>query len=150
MEQNNKFLFIHSHSAPQTPLLLIPLTTEVITGCTIEVAKGANKAPRNLSSYFLISCFTVLATPLNNTLKSSNNFMISIISFKSSFKRNKINPFPALIAPFPLIFLSNRFIAFEAKLLTNPGKSSLAKGIAIFVSAFFPKLPRKEPEDQTD
>ena len=40
---------------------------------------------------------------------------------------NKVSPFPALIAPFPLIFLSNLFIAFEAKLLTNPGKLSLGK-----------------------
>ena len=40
---------------------------------------------------------------------------------------NKVNPFPALIAPFPLIFLSNLFVAFEAKLLTNPGKLSLGK-----------------------
>ena len=45
---------------------------------------------------------------------------------------NKVNPFPVLTAPFPLIFLSNLFIAFEAKLLTNPGKLSLAKGIARF------------------
>ena len=59
---------------------------------------------------------------------------------------NKVNPFPALTAPFPLIFLSNLFIAFEIKLLTNPGKLSLAKGIAMFVSAFFPKLPKQEPK----
>ena len=35
------------------------------------------------------------------------------------------------------IFLSNLFIKFDVKLLTNPGKLSLAKGTAIFVSAFF-------------
>ena len=29
----------------------------------------------------------------------------------------------------------------------KPGKLSLAKGIAIFVSAFFPKLPNQEPKD---
>ena len=44
---------------------------------------------------------------------------------------------PALTAPFPLIFLWNLFISFEAKLLTNPGKLSLAKGIARSVSVFF-------------
>ena len=49
-------------------------------------------------------------------------------------------------ASFPFIFLSSLFIALEVKLLTNPGKLSLAKGIAIFVSAFFPKLP-KDPLD---
>ena len=62
-----------------------------------------------------------------------------IIPFIYSFKINKLNPFPALTAPFPLIFLSNLFIATEVKLLTNPGKLSLAKEIAIFVSAFFLK-----------
>ena len=56
----------------------------------------------------------------------------------ASFKTNKVNPFPALAAPFPLVFLSDVFTAFEAKLLTNPGKFALDKGIAIFVSAFFP------------
>ena len=30
---------------------------------------------------------------------------------------NKVNALLALIAPFPLIFLSNLFVAFEAKLL---------------------------------
>ena len=35
------------------------------------------------------------------------------------------------------MFDSNLFIAFEAKLFTNPGKLSIAKGIATFVSAFF-------------
>ena len=72
--------------------------------------------------------------------------MILIISFISSFKINKLNPFPVLTAPFSLIYLSNLFILFEVKLLSNPGKLSLAKGISIFVSAFFPKLPNQEPK----
>ena len=63
--------------------------------------------------------------------------MILMISFVSSFKINKVDPFPTLRAPFPLIFASNLFIAVEAKLLTYPGKLSLTKGIAIFVSTFF-------------
>ena len=46
---------------------------------------------------------------------------------------NKVNPFPAMIVHFPSIYLLNLFFAFEAKLLTNPGKLSLAKGIAIFL-----------------
>ena len=45
--------------------------------------------------------------------------MILIISFISPFEINKVNPFPALTAPFPLIFLSNVFVAFETKLHTN-------------------------------
>ena len=68
--------------------------------------------------------------------------MILIISFRSSFEINKVYPLPALTALFPLIFLSNVFITFEIKLVTNPGKLSLAKGIATFVSAFFLKLAK--------
>ena len=61
----------------------------------------------------------------------------------SSFEINEVNPFPALAAPFPFIFLSNFFIVFEVKLLTNPGKLCLARGITIFASAYFPKLPKQ-------
>ena len=50
----------------------------------------------------------------------SNDFMVLIISFISSFEINNINPFPALIAPFSLSFLPSLFIALEVKLLTNP------------------------------
>ena len=60
-----------------------------------------------------------------------------MISYVSSFKINKVNPFLALTASFPLIFLSRLFIALEVKLLTYPGKLSLDKGITIFISAFF-------------
>ena len=49
-----------------------------------------------------------------------------------------------MAALFLLIFLLNLFIKFEVKLLTIPGKLSLAKGTAMFVSAFFPKLPNQE------
>ena len=68
----------------------------------------------------------------------------------SSFEVNKVNPIPALTAPFPLIFLSNLLIAFQVKLLTNQGKLSLAKGIAIFIVAFFPKLSKQEPKNSPD
>ena len=63
---------------------------------------------------------------------------------------NKVNLLPALKASFLLISLSNLFIAFEVKLLTNLGKLSLAKRVAIFVSAFFPKLAIQEPKDPPD
>ena len=56
--------------------------------------------------------------------ESSNDFIILIILI-SSFKINKVNPFPALTAPFPLFLLSNLFIAFD------PGKLSLTKGITL-------------------
>ena len=36
------------------------------------------------------------------------------------------------------------------KLLTNPGKLSPAKGIAMFVSAVFPKLSNQDPKDPPD
>ena len=68
----------------------------------------------------------------------------------SSFEINKVNPFAALAAPFPFIFLSSLFIASEVKLLTNPRKLSLAKGIAMFVKAFILKLPNQEPKDPSD
>ena len=58
------------------------------------------------------------------------------MSFIPSFKINKVNSFHALTASSPLIFLPNLFIAFAVELLTNPGELSLAKGTAIFFSAF--------------
>ena len=76
--------------------------------------------------------------------------MILIISFISSCEINKVNLFSALTALFPLIFLSSLFITLEFKFLTNPGKLSLAKGIAIFVSTFFPKLPDQKPKHLLD
>ena len=51
---------------------------------------------------------------------------------------NKMNLFPALTAPFPLMFLSSLFIAFEAK------------GIATFISTFLPKLSNQRPKDPLD
>ena len=73
-----------------------------------------------------------------------------MISFIYSFEANKLNPFSAPTAPFSLTFYSNVFIVFEAKLLTNPGKLSLAKEIATFVSAFLPKLPNQGAKDPPD
>ena len=62
--------------------------------------------------------------------------MTLIKTFISLFEINKVNLFLALAALFPFIFLSNLFIALEVKLLTNPGKLSLAKGIATSVITF--------------
>ena len=140
--------FIHiSSAALLTPLPLIPFTIDEISGCTNEAAKSATKAPRNPPSCFFISSFTVSVTPSINTPESSNDFTILIISFISSFEINKANPFPALTTSFPLIYLSNLFIALEVELFTNPGKLSLPKGIAIFGSAIFPKLANQKPKD---
>ena len=98
------------------------------------MAKSANKVERIhlLVSYFFVSCFTVSVIPSINTFESCNDFMILIISFISSLEKNKRNPFPVPATPFPLAFLSNLFIAFEPKLLTNPGKLSLVRRITTF------------------
>ena len=52
MEWNKKFPSTYPLPALLTPLPLIPFTTEEITGCTNEAAKGANKTPRNLPCSF--------------------------------------------------------------------------------------------------
>ena len=83
------------------------------------VTKGANKTPNTLQSCSFISCFTVWVTPSVSKSEPSKDF----------------------------IFLSNLFIGFEIKLLTNSGELSLATGIGMFVSAFLPKLPNQEPKD---
>ena len=90
---------------------------EDITGCYKEVAKGANKAPRIAPSCCFISFFTVPVTPSVNTTESSNKFIILIVSVLSSLQINKVNPFPALAAPFLFIFTANLFILLEVKLL---------------------------------
>ena len=53
---------------------------------------------------FFVSSFFVSVTSVN-TSESSNDFMILIISFISSFKMNKVNPFPVPVAFFQLTFL---------------------------------------------
>ena len=110
-------------------------------------------------SVFLFFCFMFycLVTRWINTPKSSNDFMVLIISFISlnkvnsfllsqllfhtfisSFGINRVNYF--LLSQVLLhlrIFISNLFISFEVKLLSSPGKLFITKGIATFVSAFF-------------
>ena len=85
---------------------------------------------------FFISCFTVSVTPTINAPKTSNDFMILLISFISSFEIKKVNPFHALATP-SLLILFKLFIAFEAKLLTNPGALSLARVMAKSDITFF-------------
>ena len=45
MEENYKFLSVYPLPALLTAPPLIPFTTDEITGCTNESAKGANKSP---------------------------------------------------------------------------------------------------------
>ena len=92
--------------------LAIPFISEEGSGCTNEEAIGAiNKAaigditaPRNLSSHFFISNFTVSVAPSINRCDFSSDSTILIISSISSFEKNKVNSFSA---PHPLMFFSN-------------------------------------------
>ena len=76
-----------------------------------------------------------------NKFESSNTLMILIISFISSFKKKKKKSFSCSESSFSTYF-SFKFI--------SPGKLSLAKGIAIFVSTFLVKLANQEPKDPPD
>ena len=156
MEWNLKLL-LYILFLLEAPPLFIPSTTF----CTNEVTKGANKAEINprfclfvcflgvfccccccfcyyFVFFFVFSYFTVSVLPLINTLKLSNNFVI--------FEINTISSSPALTAPFPLIF----FQVYLLQLLLNPGKLSLARGIATFVGALLPKLASQEPKHPPD
>ena len=93
-------------------------------------------------------CLLVFLFHVSNTCKSSNGFLILIISFISLIEINKLNPFPPVTVPFPHIFLSNLFIAFEVKLIQV--KLSLAKRILISAIDFFPNLHNQEPKDSPD
>ena len=93
MEMNQNFLSIFLAPALLTPLPLIPLAMKDITCCNKEVAKGANKAPRNAPSCCCFFFFTVPVTPSVNTTESSNKFIILIVSVLSSLQTNKVNPF---------------------------------------------------------
>ena len=133
-----------------TPLLVIPVTTEKIKSFAIAADTAANIAPQTLTSSCYVSCFTVSVTPSNNTLESSNDLMILIISSISSFEINGVNSFPAFATLFPLILLSILFIAFEAAfkaiLPTNPGKHLQPKEHHNSILLFFlPKLPTDLP-----
>ena len=87
---NSKIVFIYPLPALLNPLALTPFTTEEIIGCTIEVAKSANKASRNPSFFFFFffSYFSVSVNPSINTPNYSNDFIILIILFISSFEIN--------------------------------------------------------------
>ena len=87
-----------------------------------------------LNIFIQISTFSFYNCSSTNTFYYWRNYWLLFIS---SFKINKLNPLPALAALFPLISLSSLFITSEAKLLTNPGKLSLAKGKARSFITFF-------------
>ena len=70
----------------------------------------------------------------------SSDSTILIIPFTSSFEMDKMNPFPALTASCPLIFLSNFSNTAEVALVANFGRISLSKGTARSNNAFLPTL----------
>ena len=54
---------------------------------------------------------------------------------------NKVNPFHALTALYPLIFLSNLSNTVEFALVANLGKTSSTKGTTRSNNTFLSKLP---------
>ena len=146
MERNYKFLIIY----PLPTLLTLLLLLKKLLVLLMKQLKVLTNPQEISLLVFFISFVTVSVTPSINTPESCNDFMILITSFISSFKINKVNPFPPRTSPFPLIFyfIPTYFITFEVKLFTNPGKLSLDKRITIFVTAFFP--PNQEPKDPPD
>ena len=152
MQRNQKFLFVYPLPVLLTPLPLMLLLLKKSLVALLKQLKVLTRLQEFASLLFFgfFSCFTVSVTPSINASEFSIDFIILIISFIFLFEINKVNLFPALTAPFPLVFLSNLSIAFKTKLLTNPGKVSLAKGISKFVCAFFPELHNQEPKDPPD
>ena len=143
-EQNVTFSFICPLPAPLTPLPAIPFVLTKLKAVPLKHLKKLTKHQEILLLIFFISCFTVSVTPSINTYEFSSDFIISTISFISSFKRNKVKfscssyrSFCTYYCSFKFIYcISNLLITFEVILLTNPGKLSLAKGIAIFICVF--------------
>ena len=131
-----------------TPFLVTAFIKEEAIGAINEAAKDVIIAPKDLPSCSFISCFTVSVPPSINKPDFFSDSTILIILSISSQEMNKLNPIPTLtapapivaIAPHPLIFLSNLPNTEEVALSANLGKTSLAKGAARSISAFFPKL----------
>ena len=83
------------------------------------------------------------------TFEPSNDFPTLITTSVYSFEMNNVNSFPAIRISFRLILFPNLLIlhksAFEAILLSNPGKSLLEKETPRIFIAFLPNWPKQEP-----
>ena len=90
---------------------------------------------------FLVSFFTASTVPSISRPDFFSDFTIVIISFMSSFEKNKVNHFLTRMAPRPLIFLSSLSNIDKVHLFANFVKVSLAKVTGRFVSASLPNLP---------
>ena len=147
-----------SSSFSLTPFPKVPFTNEEAASCfnenTIgainEAAIGAIKTGRAPPSCFFISCSTVSVAPSINRPEYSSDFLILLISSLSSIKIIKFNPFHALTAPRPLIFLSNLSNVEEIVSVTNLGKTSLSEETARFISALLPNLSIVLPQNPPD
>ena len=74
---------MYPFSALLIPLLFIPFTTEVITGCINEATKGPNKAGRNPPSCFL---FYVLLFQQYHQF-----FKVYLLHLKLNYLLSKVN-----------------------------------------------------------
>ena len=113
---------------------------EETIGAINEAPIDAIIVPKNPPSYFFDSCFTISVAPSINRPESSGHFTILIISSISSYEMNNVNPFPALTAPYPLVFLSNLFNTGDDPLVANSDKISFAKRTSRPNNAFLSKL----------
>ena len=111
-------------------------TNEEAIGAINEANIGAIKAPRNPFLFFFHSCFTVSVAPSINRPESSSDFTVLITSSIFLFKMNKVVAFPTLTDLCTLTFLSNLSVTAETAIVSNLGRTSLAKETARLISAF--------------
>ena len=66
--ETKNFFSMYPFPAFLTPFPPIPFTTEEITGCTNDAAKGASKAGRNPTYCFLFHVFFISFYCFSNTI----------------------------------------------------------------------------------
>ena len=113
MVNNNNFPVITFVNEEATDCI-----NEEAIGAINKVAIGAIIAPRNPSLCCFISFFTVSLAPAVKRLYFSSTSVL-IISSISSVEVNKVNPFPAVTSPLPLIFFPKLFFAFAVAFATK-------------------------------
>ena len=100
-----------------TPFPDIAFINEESTGCINQEATDAINEPGIgvIVAPIFISCFTVSVAPSINRPDLSSDSLILMKYSISSFEINKVNPFPFLRVPYPLIFFQIYLI--QVKLL---------------------------------
>ena len=119
---------------------VIAFFNEKAMGAVVEAVIDAIIAPWNPPSGFCISNVTVSVAPSISKPNFCSNSAHLLLWCSSSFEINKVNPFSALTASYPLIFLSNLSNTDEFALDANLGKTPLAKGRASYNNVFLHKL----------